>query len=86
MVLGAFSLGGDRGMGMEEVREWIGMDRAEFHRVTSGLAAGGVLSQVDKDRLSVLPRQLRSALLRSVFFDGPSLPYLKLLDRVPSRG
>ena len=33
----------------------------------------------------MLPRQLRSALLRSVFFDGPSLPYLKLLDRVPSR-
>jgi hypothetical protein len=87
VVLGAFSLGGDRGMGMEEVREWIEVDRAEFHRLTSGLAAGGVLAQADTGVLAVWPRQLRWALLRSVFFpeDRPGLPYRQLFDRAPNR-
>ncbi|MEA2690909.1 MAG: hypothetical protein QOJ16_296, partial [Acidobacteriota bacterium] len=55
--------------------------------LTSGLAVGGVLSQVDRGVLAVWPRQLRWALLRSVFFseDRPGLPYRELLDRAPSR-
>jgi hypothetical protein len=84
-VLAAFGLGGDRGMKTEDVRDFLDLGWPEMRTLTSGLFAGGVL-RVENDILSVWPRQLRWALVRSVFFEGPAaLPYRELLDRAPHR-
>jgi hypothetical protein len=88
-VLAAFSLGGDRGMGMEAVRDFLGLSRLELRHVATGLAAGGVLSEVDKDTLAVWPRPLRSSLIRTVFFPPPGQPrhsYQELIAKAPSPG
>ncbi len=88
-VLAAFSLGGDRGMGMEAVRDFLGLSRLELRHVAAGLAAGGVLSEVDKDTLAVWPRPLRSSLIRTVFFPPlgqPRHPYQELIEKAPSLG
>jgi hypothetical protein len=84
-VLAGFSLGGDRGVGLESVREFLSLDRSKIRRAIGGLAAGGVLSEVGEGA-AVYPREFRFALLRTVFFpDGaPGLDYRVLLDQVPS--
>jgi hypothetical protein len=86
-VLAAFSLGGDRGMGIDTVREFLGLNRSRIWQITNGLAAGGVLSEIDRDTLAIWPRPLRSALIRTVFFPpqgSPRLPYLDLVKKAPS--
>ncbi len=88
-VLAAFSLGGDRGMSLEAVRDYLGLDRPRIRQRVSGLAAGGVLSETGQDTLSVWPRQLRFALLRSVFFPGTAArlhDYQALLRQAPDLG
>lgn len=67
-ILACFSLGGDRGMGFEPIREFLDLDRARFRQSVIGLSAGGVFSERGGDALAVWPRQLRFSLLRSVFF------------------
>ena len=83
-VLAAFSLGGDRGVGMETVREFLGLNRVQIRQIATGLAAGGVLSEVDRDTLAVWPQPFRYALIRTVFFSGPGYPYQDLIRSVPS--
>lgn len=78
-VLAALSLGGDRGMELEVVREYLGIDRPQLRQVTAGLAAGGVLSEAGKGFLAVWPRPLRSALIRTVY-------YRDLINSVPHLG
>ena len=88
-VLAAFSLGGDRGMGLEAVRSYLDLSRPQVRQKVSGLAAGGVLSETGRDALSVWPRQLRFALLRSVFFPGTAArlsDYQALLLQAPDLG
>lgn len=88
-VLAAFSLGGDRGMGIETVREFLGFSRSKIGQITNGLAAGGVLSEIDRDTLAIWPRPLRSALIRTVFFPPkgrPRLPYRDLVEKALSLG
>ena len=84
-LLAAFALGGDRGMTMQAVGNFLGMSRAEVREKVVGLAAGGVLSEVDRDALAVWPRQLRAALVASVFFQGAGtdLDYRPLLEAAP---
>lgn len=85
-VLAAFSLGGRRGMSLEAVAGFLGIPSRDVLKLAANLAAGGVLSEVDADRLAVNPRELRSALLRQVFFTGNPirLDYRKLLPSAPS--
>lgn len=85
-VLAAFSLGGDRGMTLEAVREFLGLSRYELRWIADGLAAGGALREVDGETLAVWPRELRNPLLRAVFFPGSAVkhPYRELLGRVPN--
>lgn len=85
-VLAAFSLGGPRGMSLEAVSNFLGLPIVEVKEIAAGLAAGGVLSEVDGENLVVRPEALRSALLREVFFSGSALrfDYRKLLPFAPS--
>ncbi len=85
-VLAAFSLGGDRGMTLHVVSEFLGLSRYEVRRIADGLAAGGALREVDGETLAVWPRELRNPLLRAVFFPDSAVkhPYRELLERVPN--
>lgn len=85
-VLAAFSLGGSRGMSLGAVSGFLGLPVVDVKGIAAGLAAGGVLSEVDGENLVVGPEILRSALLREVFFSGSALghDYRKLLPLAPS--
>jgi hypothetical protein len=85
-VLAAFSLGGSRGMEVEDVREFLGLNRLQIWQITRDLAAGGVLSEIDRNVLAVRPGPLRLALIRTVFFplSGLRRDYKDLLSRAPS--
>ncbi len=72
-IVAAFSIGGDRGMLMETVATQLGLSLIQVRQVVTGLAAGGVLSDIEKDRLSVRPPVLRYALVRDVSFSNKSV-------------
>ncbi len=86
-VLACLALGGDRGMSLEAVASYLQIPRPALRKITSGLASGGVLDQVERDTLAVWPRKLRYSLIRSVFFPDVSggHDYRRLLDAAPSR-
>jgi len=86
-VLAAFSLGGSRGMAQEVVREFLELSRPELRRILGGLLAGGTLFEAGEETLVVRPPQLRSPLLKTVFFpdEGGGLDYRELLSHAPSR-
>jgi hypothetical protein len=88
VTLACLALGGDRGMELEVVGEFLKLDRARIWEIAKGLAAGGVLSEVERNVLSVWPRKLRYGLLSSTFFTegpGPHDNYHALLGLAPSR-
>lgn len=82
-ILGAFSLGGDRGMALAAVAEVFSLPLPDVQRAVVDLAAGGVLSEAEPGCLAVWPRALRGNLVASVFFrgDGTNLPHRLLLDK-----
>jgi len=83
-IVAAFSIGGNRGMPMETVATQLGLSQIQVRQVVTGLAAGGVLTDIGQDRLSVRPPALRHALVREVFFSGAtSLPYRNLINQSP---
>jgi hypothetical protein len=71
-ILAAFSIGGDAGMSMNIVASHFKLDFIKIQQIVTGLAAGGVLYEVDQNYLSVRPPMLRFALIREVFFRGAS--------------
>jgi hypothetical protein len=85
-VLASFSVGGVQGLGPAAVGEFLELRPGEIQRITRDLSAGGVLSEVNGSQLAVKPEELRSALLREVFFSGhpTALDYKRLLPSVPS--
>src|SRR4051812_1594648 len=85
-VLAAFSLGGSRGMEVEAAREFLGLNRLQIRQIAAGLAAGGVISELDKGVLAVRPEPLRIALVRTVFFppSGPRHDYEYLVEHAPN--
>jgi len=87
-ILAAFSLGGDRGVEVEVVREFLGLSRLQIRQLAAGLAAGGSLTEVDRDVWAVWPRPLRFALIRTVFFpaSAPRHRYEDLIGKVPKPG
>lgn len=86
-LLACFALGGDRGMGMEAVGDFLEIGREEIHRRASLASQGGILSVHRGHLLTVQPEALRSALLAEVFFTPPALlSYHPLLDRAPALG
>jgi hypothetical protein len=88
-LLAAFALGGNRGMSLEAIGSFLGLNLAELWRKTAALAMGGALFAIEREVLAVRPHQLRSALIWAVFFPEhgvPPLPYRPLLDQAPSLG
>jgi len=83
-IVAAFSLGGDKGMSMETVASQFKLTLVNVQQVATGLAAGGVLTDVGQGRLAVRPPSLRYALIRDVFFCGAtSLPSKELINQSP---
>jgi len=87
-ILAAFGLGGDRGMEVEVVREFLGLSPVQIRQLAAGLAAGGVLSEIDRDVWAVWPRPFRFALIRTVFFpaSAPRHRYDDLISKVRNLG
>jgi hypothetical protein len=86
-ILAAFSLGGEAGMHLESVGDHLQVSLPEIRQSIADLAMAGVLSEIYGGALAVQPPQLRSALIRAVFFPDqlPRLPYRWLLERAPYR-
>lgn len=98
-ILAAFALGGDAGMLPTDVARALEMPRYRITSAVSRLAAGGVVDSVRRASvwsatgaeerageryLAVRPPNLRYALVRDVFFAGPSaLPLQELIDAAP---
>ena len=83
-IVAAFSLGGDKGMSLETVATQFKLSPVNVQQIATGLAAGGVLTDVGQDRLAVRPPSLRYALIRDVFFCGAaSLLYNELINQSP---
>ena len=74
-ILACFAIGGDQGMPMAAVAQNLDLSLLHVREAVTRLAAGGVLSEVGRDNLSVRPPALRYALVRDTFFKGAtSLP------------
>lgn len=84
-VLACFAVGGEAGVDMNAVAGFLEFPPADVRDIVVGLAAGGVISDVDGKHLSIRPPELRHALVRDVFFSGAnSLEIERLLRNVPS--
>ncbi len=84
-LLACFALGGDHGMSMEAVAEFLETGRGELRHQAARASQSGVLQVHRENLLSVEPGALRCALLSEIFFTAPSLPYRPLLERAPDR-
>src|SRR5207249_2126595 len=83
--LAAFAMGGDAGMTMQAVADYLTVPLQVLRERVSKLAAGGVLLEIGGERLSVRPPALRHVLVREVFFSGATaLPIEPLLPAVPN--
>lgn len=82
-ILGAFSLGGERGLSMKSVAKCLGLPETTIKKIVSELSTAGVVSERGEN-LVVQPAVLRSALIREVFFSGPTSldiePYILLSE------
>jgi hypothetical protein len=85
-LLGVLSLGGDRGMRLDDARAFLDISRAEARETAVELAAVGVLADLGDDILAVWPRPLRWQLVKSVFFEAPRLDHRVPLEKVQSHG
>lgn len=86
-LLASFGLGGKRGVTMAVAGNFLELGRLDLYQKLSTLAEGGIVFQSGTDTFTVSPPQLRSALLREVFFPetGLALPYRPLLEQAPER-
>ncbi len=90
LSLATLALGGDGGMSLETAAGYLETSLAGLRRELSAIHDAGIVQQTDSRNLAVVPRDLRSALIRRVFFPAPhpsslsGLPCERLLDD-PSR-
>jgi hypothetical protein len=72
-ALAAFAIGGNSGMPMAVVAEFLCEPLPKVRNIITELASGGVLEEIRSiNTLSVTPAALRFALVRDIFFSGPS--------------
>lgn len=88
-LLAAFALGGQRGMGLAAVAEFLGSGVGEVWETAARIGASGVLSERGKDEageavLAVNPATLRLALLHEVFFSPAGRAWEPLLRQAQS--
>lgn len=87
-IMAAFSVGGKAGMEMETVSRVMGISILDLHTAVKDMAPGGVLEPISKTRLMGIPRAMRRAILKDVFFKpkGICLPrfiFEALLNSAP---
>lgn len=86
-ILAGFAIGGKRGMPIDAVANLLGHGGGTIRRHIAGLAASGVIYEIDEDTVAVFPEQLRWVLVRNHFFRSVApLPYRELLSRAPNQG
>ncbi len=84
VVLAAISIGGDAGMTLQAVGSALALRLISIHNIVTRLAAGGVITELNEQRLSVRPITLRYALIRDIFFRGASsYPIEPILEITP---
>lgn len=84
-ILSAFAVGGEGGMPLNTVANFLGITDATVAGTVTLLAAGGVVNEVNQTTLSVRPEALRHALVRDTFFRGAfSLDIQGLLSLAPN--
>lgn len=84
-ILALLSIGGRAGLEMRVVADYLRKPLDEVQLAVIGLAAGGVIFDIDGNHLSVCPPELRYSLIRNYFFTGAiSLDPVPLLAFVPS--
>lgn len=84
-LLATFAVGGKAGMDVKVVAAALEISHLQVHTLVAGLAAGGVLVQVQEGRFSVNPPALRHGLLKDVFYgSAPTIPIAPLLLQAPS--
>lgn len=95
-LLAALGLGGDRGMRLEDAREYLDIPRGEAMAIAGELSGLGVLEDrkealppflrgPEAAALAVRPRSLRWQLVKSFFFESPRPGYRPLLEKALSR-
>lgn len=87
-LLACFALGGDRGVSMQVVSEFLGMGLMDVRRLATQASNSGLLSARGSDIgvLVVHPEALRSPLLDEVFFRPPGLDYRRMVRRTEDLG
>lgn len=84
LVLASLAVGGDGGMFLDDIVEYLGMSRAEVWETLTQLDESGIVYEVSQGRVSVQPPALQHVLVRDVFFEGtPAVPIEGLLTKVP---
>lgn len=88
-LVAAFALGGERGMGLAAVADFLGLGVGEVWERAAQVGASGLLTERGRDAageavLAVKPMTLRVALLHQVFFSPPARAWKPLLHRAPS--
>ena len=73
-LLACFAIGGKSGMAKDVVSKTLDMKIFRLRQDLSKIAPGGIIAEVPygKDFIKVRPSALRHALIRDIFFSGPS--------------
>lgn len=80
-LLAAFAIGGGGGMLIEDLADALHTDVLQIRRMSSQLAFGGVIKPGFGRTLVVVPRTLRHALVRDVFFGTAPLQLVPFIER-----
>ncbi len=88
-LMAALALGGDRGMGLTAVADFLGGSPGEVRDLVARVGASGILAERGKDEkgevvLTVNPPALRAPLLEKIFFGELPTPWQSLARRAPS--
>lgn len=86
LILASFSLGGEAGMTVELVSNYLELGRLDIAEALSKLAPSGVIQDRLENKISVRPPAFRHALVRDVFFNrgSRSLDIKPLIDQSPA--
>ena len=81
LILAAFALGGESGMSVKIVADYLGLRPIEVNELLSTIAPAGVIQQNGRQDISVRPHAFRHALVDSMFFQNKinGLPSISLL-------
>jgi hypothetical protein len=81
LVLAAFGMGGEGGMPVNIVADYLGLRPFEIFEQLSTIAPAGVIQENDRQDISVRPQAFRHALVNSVFFQNSlrGMPSISLL-------